>query len=250
MTALEGTTDVPVVGKVKKQYVIAAGALVAGIVGYAWWKRRAGATAPADAVDGGLYADTRTGSELPTDTYTNPAPNADGQSGTGIGGDSVWHAPSTDQEWAQQALERLSWYEPGYTSAVVGKYLARQPTTPEEQTLIREAWAQIGHPPGNQPLITSSTPAAATMVAPTGLHVYGIGRDWVQVDWNDVNGAKAYDVAAIGPKLGGHKATVATSSATVPILAAGTTYTIAVKAISKADGSMGPAANVTVTTKK
>jgi hypothetical protein len=155
VSALDGTTTLPGVGTVKKGYVAVGVALTAGIVGYAWYRRTQGA----DATGGDLsyFADTRTGSELPTDTYTNPAPNADGVSGTGIGGDSVWHAPNTDPEWSQAAIEALSWYEPGFVSAIVGKYLSRQPLSAQEANVVREAWAQIGHPPGNQLIVTSST---------------------------------------------------------------------------------------------
>jgi hypothetical protein len=244
------TTTVPVVGKVKTTYVYVGAALVAGIAGYAWW-RRSQADPAVDSTDGGLYADTRTGSALPTDAYANPAPNADGQSGTGIGGDSTFHAPSTDPEWASAVIDKLSWYEPGYVSATVGKYLARQPTTPDEQTLIREAWAQLGHPPGNQPLVSAPVPATPTAVpAPTGLRVTHVGSTWAQVDWNDVAGAKGYDISVSGGKLSGHKGNSLTSSYTIGILAPGQRYTVSVRAVAKANNSMGPAATAAITTKK
>jgi hypothetical protein len=244
------TTTLPAIGKVKTTYVYVGLALVAGIAGYAYWRRsRDGVSA--DGTDGGLYADTRTGSALPSDTYANPAPNADGQSGTGIGGDSSWRAPATDQEWTQQAVEKLAWYEPGYVSTTAGKYLARQPLSPDEASLIRELWAQIGHPPGNQPIIAATTPAATSaVVAPTGLHVTGVGSTWLQVDWNDVAGSSGYDISASGAKLGGHKGNSRTSSFTVAPLAPNVRYTITVRAFSKATGAMGPAASVSGTTKK
>src|SRR3982751_5507662 len=105
MTGLQGDVTVPVVGRTKKAYVAIAGAAVAGLVGYAYWRRRQdqGAQLAPDGSDGGLYVDTRTGSALPTDTFTNPAPNADGQSGTGTGGDSLGQAPHPDQGGGQRA---------------------------------------------------------------------------------------------------------------------------------------------------
>lgn len=140
--------NVPAVGKVKQSYVLIGGGLVAGLVGVAWWKR---AHAPTASVTD-PYADTRTGSNLPVDTAPNSGHiTPTGPSSTG------WQAPATDPEWAQQVVSTLSWYEQGYVSATVGKYLAGQLLTPDEATLIREAWAQVGKPPGGQHIITSVT---------------------------------------------------------------------------------------------
>lgn len=245
MSVVEGTVDVPVVGKTKKAYVAVAVALVAGIVGWAWYRRQDGAAADGDA---SFYADTRTGSELPTDTYTNPGSNADGQSGTGIGGDSTWHAPSTDPEWAQDALERLTWYEPGFVSATVGKYLARQPLTSGEQTLIREIWAQIGRPPGNQPIVTTPNvpvPASVALTAPKNLKVQGLGKLYFSLHWDAVPGAAGYSV-----KLDGKQAPSPLYNTAIFFnLKPGTKHTVIVQARGK--GSVvGPASSITVTTKK
>jgi hypothetical protein len=252
---LQGTTTLPGVGKVKTGYVLIGGALVAGIAGYAWWKHQQAAADPTvDSADGGLYADTRTGSELPTDGYTNPAPNADGVSGTDIGGDSVFHAPNTDQEWAQQAIERLSWYEPSYVSAITGKYLARQPLTATEADVIREAWAQIGHPPSNQLIITASTgtgtttpPATTpTMKAPTGLRATKVSSTAVDLDWTPVSGAKGYKILVNGNQNGN---AVLYSAGAARYLKSNTSYTIGVAGIFAGD-KVGPVASIHVKTSK
>jgi hypothetical protein len=182
VSALEGTTTLPVVGTTKRSYVAVGVALVAGIAGWAWYKRVNGSDTSGDPAS--YYADTRTGSEVPNDAYVNPAPNADGQSGTGIGGDSVFHAPNTDPEWAQATVDKLSWYEPGYVSATVGKYLARQPLTADEQTLIREAWAQLGHPPGNQPILASATGTGTGTSNPPRVALPA-GQGWTRVKPGD-----------------------------------------------------------------
>jgi hypothetical protein len=245
MSGLQGDVDVPVVGRTKKAYVAVAAGLVAGLVGYAYWRRRqdAATSSSLDAADGGLYVDTRTGSALPSDTFHNPAPdNADGQSGTGIGGDSIWQAPHTDQEWSQQAVDRLSWLEPGYVAMVVGKYLARQPVTTDEAGVIRELWGLIGHPPSNQPIIpvTSSTPAPTPtpkpapkpgpvkMVAPTGLHATSATKTSIALNWAPVKDAIGYRLY-----VGAHQrgSTVLYSAGTVRDLHPDTTYILYVAAV-------------------
>jgi hypothetical protein len=259
LSALSGTVDVPGVGRTQKAYVAVAGAAVAGLVGYAYWRRRqadAGA-APAGS-DGGLYVDTRTGSALPSDQFVNPAPNnADSAWGTGIGGTDVWQAPHTDQEWAQQAVDRLSWYEPGYVSATVGKYLARQPLTTGEQTLVRELWGLIGHPPTNQPILTASSPAPTpkptpspssgpAMKAPTGLRWSHIGRSYVQLDWAANPGVVGYVVYVNGKR----KVSVVYSTYYVSGLKANTSYHFQVAGLYRA-GKVGPkSSTLTVKTKK
>lgn len=254
---LDGTVDVPVVGKTPKKGVAVGVALVVGIVGYAWYRRTEGA-------DGGgaldYYADTRTGSELPTDKYTNPAPNADGQSGTGIGGDSTWQAPKTNQEWAQQVIDKLTWYEPSAVSSAVGRYLSRQPVTDAlSQSIIREAWAQVGRPPADVPLITSGStpaptptptptpkPAPLVMKAPTGLKVTGKTRTSISLDWQPVSGAKGYRILVNGKQNG---SSVLYSQGTARYLKPGTTYTLSVLGIFPGD-KLGPAASIKAITNK
>lgn len=167
MSTLDGTAQVPVVGKVQKKYLAVAGVAAVGVVAAVWYRRSRVMTEAAGG--GGYYADTRTGSNLPTDTAADSGSIDTGDQGD----DGGWKAPRTDQEWAQQVLERLSWYEQGFVSSVVAKYLAGQPiTSPDEQTVIREAWAQVGTPPGGQRLITSPTsnptpPPTTTPAKPT-----------------------------------------------------------------------------------
>lgn len=193
------TVDVPVVGKVKPAYVYAGLAAVGGVVIYAYWSRRKSDQA-ASAPD--YYADLRTGSETPNDDFVNPAPNNSGNPGSeGTG------APRTDEEWARRTVERLSWYEQGYVSQVTGKYLARQPVTPDEATLIREAWAQVGRPPGNQPIIpvtgapgpTPPTPPTPPVPsAPLKIVAVRTTRTSVFLTWDPVPGATSY-VVSQGP---------------------------------------------------
>lgn len=243
MTVLEGTVDIPAVGKTKKTYLAVGVALVAGIVGFAYYRRMQGASAAADP--NSFYADTRTGSDLPTDQYVNPDPTAGDLTGS-----AGWKAPTTDQEWAQQAIDKLSWYENGYTSATVGKYLARQPLTADEQTLIREAWAQIGHPPGNQPIIpaTTGTPAvggaAANDIKIVDLRMTGNAQTRISMDWGVIGRPDLYRVFVNGVK----KAEVSSSQTTIGGLSKGTKYTVGVAPVRS--NVQGPTVFATASTKK
>lgn len=186
---LSGSVDLPAVGKVKKSYVAIAGAAVAGIVGWAWWSRRASAApaAPSEPV-----ADPRTGSEGSGGGYVNPGGiEPDPPSGDG--------APRTDQEWIARALEKVTWYEPGFLSSALAKYLDKKPVKPAEADLIREVWAHVGKPPsGSIPIIpegtTATPPTGVVLGAPTNLRVLGSTRDSVTLAWNPADNAKSYTV--------------------------------------------------------
>jgi hypothetical protein len=248
VSALEGNTTLPVVGTTKKSYVAVAVALTAGIVGWAWYKRVNGSDAAGG--DTSYYADTRTGSELPTDAYTNPAPNADGQSGTGIGGDSVFHAPNTDPEWAQAAIEALSWYEPGFVSGIVGKYLGHQPLTTTEAAVIREAWAQIGRPPGNQTIVTATTGGTGNVVPPAAqlkivnLRVTSLSQTGVKLDWSATGRPTQYRVYVDGAL----RLTTTSTAASLGHLARSRTYVIGVQPV--LNNTSGPVTTIRATTKK
>ena len=236
MSALEGTTTLPVLGKAKKSYVAVGVALVLGIAGWAWYRR---ADLAGDDTAVSPYADTRTGSELPTDEYVNPAPSSSADSST-----TGEKAPTTDPEWAARVIEKLSWYEPGYVSAVVGKYLAKQPITAEEQGVIREAWAQVGRPPGGQSIVVGTTPtAAAALVAPTGARTTVIGPTSARLDWGNVPGATGYRVGLNGA----YRETTYLSEIALTGLKKSTKYTVQIQG-RNAGSTYGPAATVTFTT--
>lgn len=254
MTALEGSTTLPVVGSTKKSYVAVGVALVGGVVAWAYYKRMQGADTTGGATS--YYADTRTGADTGSDAYANPAPST--PTGAGAPSDS-FKAPSTDPEWAQAALNTLNWYEPSYVSQTVGKYLSRQPLTSDEQTLIREAWAQLGHPPGNQTIITASTstgttpapapaPAGPAQPAAASIQIVGIkattGTTDVRLDWGAVGRPDSYRVFVNGAL----KVQPVISAAHVTGLKRATTYTIGIAPVR--DRTQGPTVTTRITTKK
>lgn len=149
------TVDVPQVGPVKRQWLYVGGALVVGIVGYAWWRRSQAA---------GLVVDPATGS-LGGGPYANPNPDASGSDLV----DTPGGPPTTNEEWTQRVVEDLGAIgtDPGFVAATLGKYLGRQQLTTDEATLVRTAWAYRGRPPVNPPEIIPAT-SGSTPGTPSG----------------------------------------------------------------------------------
>lgn len=150
--------DLPAVGKVDRRWVWAGAAAAVGIAAV-WWARRGDqAEAAAVAEEGDAYDAAVTGS-LGGSGYVNPAPGAAGSGSV----DSGAH-PDTVPEWSNQVTSILAdlGYEPAFTAATLGKYLASQPLTAEEASLVRTAWAYAGRPPGGPSTIvligSGSTP--------------------------------------------------------------------------------------------
>lgn len=142
------TMDVPGVGSVDKRWVWGGLAAAGGFVAFVWYRRRRSG-GPVEYV-----ADPATGSTGGSDVYQNPAPSYSQDA------DTSKLPPTTDQEWLSRVVEVLTWYEPGYLSSVLSKYIARLPLTTSEASLVRESWAWIGKPPGNQQIILTQTSSA------------------------------------------------------------------------------------------
>lgn len=143
---MEQQVKVPGVGKVKTTYVIAAGALVAGIVGYAWWTRRsAAASAPVYDVDSVGETDYRAPGA--SSNYTAPAP----PEGT----------ISTNVQWSNAALQwaQTHGYDEFTAAMAVAQYLSRKPLNTKEADFIQVVTAQIGPPPTGGPWMIIPEPA-------------------------------------------------------------------------------------------
>lgn len=139
---------VPIVGNVKKPLLYAGGAAVAGIVGYAWWT--AGSRA---AEDEGFAV------ELPVDEFTPPTVV---DSGISVGGATPTPGIAENNlEWTNLAREVAAGL--GYSTTVIAsgltKYLAKQPLTQSEASMIRAVVNILGPPPNNGPFpITEALP--------------------------------------------------------------------------------------------
>lgn len=221
------TVNLPVFGRTKRVYLYGAVAAVAVIAGYAYWKRAAGS---GDTAEPSYYADLRTGSDTGSDAYEGADDSVSGTSGSSYY-DSLPAVPTTDQQWTAAVVNSLTYYEPGYLYGVLGQYLARQPLSTDEATVIRAAWAAVGRPPGNQQIITAtdtSTPGTSKVpAAPTGLKLVRIGATSITFTWSPVTGATSYMVY----RSDGAKAPATGASFTTATLKPNTTYGWTVAAV-------------------
>jgi LysM repeat protein len=153
--------NLPGVGSVPKTGLYVAGAVVVGVVGYAYWKRRQSAA---------VAVDTTTGSVGGSDAFTNPNPGASGSDTVDVSGSSG--KPTTNDAWANAALEALGgFYDGPFVVTTLGKYLSGQPLTADEAQLVRSAWAFVGHPPEDKPILLAgggSTPGTPGPVGTPG----------------------------------------------------------------------------------
>lgn len=145
------TIDLPGLGPTKSVYVYASGALVVGIVGYAWWKNSQ--NQPTDFV--GADPD-----DFGVADYDSPLGNSGGNS-SGDYDSTDPDAIDTNAKWVAKAVERLEAY--GYpaneVSSALGKYLARQGLTEAEIGIVQQAIAVAGAPPVGGPYpITNALP--------------------------------------------------------------------------------------------
>jgi hypothetical protein len=150
--------NVPKVGPVDKKWVLVAVAGGATFVGIMWWRRF-----QASKSAGAAVVDPATGSVGASGSYLNPAPV--------VANDTVNQPPAaaaTNQEWTQRVIADLGniGLDASFVSAVIGKYLAGQQVTNDEASVIRQAWAFEGKPPGGPSFINlgtgSSTPGTTT----------------------------------------------------------------------------------------
>lgn len=227
--------DVPAVGRVDKKWVYAGVATVAGIVGFAWWKRRS-------ATPSYVPPDPTTGTDSADPVYRNPAPQFTG------GGDAGTLPPTTDPEWSQRVLETLNWLEPAYLGDILGKYVGGQGLTWEEAAVIRGAWAVVGRPPSNKPIIMrtdgGSTPGVPNTSmapsAPSNLHITEVTASSVSLAWDPVPGAMDYTVVEHSDFGGSNPQYRATPETTWSGLMSGVEHVFYVRTRNSA-GESGPA---------
>jgi len=128
----EGSVDVPAVGRVKKQYVYVAVALVAGIVGYAWWHRST--AAPTDVP---AYGEGDVTADGIADTAGGRAGGSANSGGLAVNESGT---PATDAEWARAATEVLQGgYDVGAIQAAIGRYLTHQSLSSDQEAIVRAA---------------------------------------------------------------------------------------------------------------
>jgi len=137
-------TDVqlPAVGKVKREYLFAGGALIVGIVGYAWWaKSRSGASELAVTPE-----------DVGATDYVNPQTYRDSTQAVDATGKSPEDI-DTNAEWTQKAVELLAsvGFDAMMVTTALGKYLNRQGLTTTEKGAVIAARGMVGDPPVGGP---------------------------------------------------------------------------------------------------
>lgn len=185
-----------------KAGVYAAGAAVAGIVGYAWFTRgvrQSDQEAAAEAVK----AATPSPVEEPTDSTDFSV----------IGGGPP---PTTNADWGElvvQRLQQIGLDGPAVSSAV-GKFLARKPLNKTEADLVRQAIRAGGYPPQDGPWtvieeipgvvvpppppppppVKKPAPPGKVGLLPKAHFMFGIG-------WDASPGATKYRVRIVQPDM-------------------------------------------------
>jgi hypothetical protein len=181
--------------KLPKNAVYIGGALVAGIVGYAWWTKGVG----------GAEA------EAPAEELPEPVPEPTDEPGFGVVGGGP--PPGRNSDWTELAVQRLSNQGVSATAlyAALGKFLQRKPLNKTELSLVQQAIAAAGMPPefgpwtlieevpgavvpkpipppvGTKPPATGRPPAN-----PRNLGVLPLGPGRVGISWPAVAGATKY----------------------------------------------------------
>jgi hypothetical protein len=142
----------PVIGATKRGWVIAGGALIVGIVGYAWWNR---ARTPAEP------------ELLPEDIPQDREPPATVVGSENFDTEEVRSIIDTNTEWYTAAVEYLSTtggFDFGFTTITLGKFLTRRTLTEQEANLVQAAKGVAGEPPqgGPWPIIRTTASGPST----------------------------------------------------------------------------------------
>lgn len=181
--------NVPFFGDQRKEYLLAGGVVAGGYLIWRVVKKRSSAVASAGNTGAGAAAgmgtfvgydatgapvyENASGQDVdangnpdtlvtPVGTaggggYSNPAPiTVSGPQGGGAGS-----APQTDQAWTAAVEQDLTGigYDPQAVATALAQYLASQPLTSAQVTIIRTAWAYEGRPPQHPALPIVQQPA-------------------------------------------------------------------------------------------
>jgi len=174
---------VPGVGEVDSKYVMLGGGVVAGLVGYAYYKRRKGSAASATASTDSTGIDPNAidpstgvpygqeqgyGSDYYQGTISNPYVSQTGQT-TGTGTAAGQYA--NNEQWYQDAItQSTNYFGVSFltASAGLGKYLTQNSggLNPDEYMAVSEIVALIGPPPNGGPFRLIQAPPTQTQPPP------------------------------------------------------------------------------------
>jgi hypothetical protein len=219
------TISVPGVGPVKKPLLIGGLVVLGGILAVAWWRhsRNAGAAAgqavqpDPEAIDpatGLTYGEEAAGIQSGTVAgYGTPYGDTSGiigydAQGNPVYADQVGYGPVpsfvSNGAWSQAAEQYLvasTGADAGVVAAALGTYLAGQPLTDAQASVVQQAIGFFGQPPqagsnGYPPSLKRSgvpggtgdggggTASHPITVTPAGLHVTNLYASSVRVAWS------------------------------------------------------------------
>lgn len=251
--------------KVNKKAVIIAGVFAGGVLAYAYWN-----SSRSGGGSGG--GDTATGTDPNIDPYTGiPYSDEYGYFSGGAGGGgpqygaiydpvtgqyigvggSVITGTSTNAEWAQKARSYLvgADYDSKTVSEALGNVLYGVPVTDAQLAIFNAARGFIGEPPYPYPAIQhAGTPGSNTtnpaLTKPTGIKATA-HRTQIDLDWTPSAGnPQGYTLYRNNARY----QSVAFSKGTIGSLRPNTSYKI--KIVPFRGSTVGPAAEITVRTKK
>lgn len=239
---LAGDVNIPKLGPVKKEVVVAVAVGAAAFVGWRYWRARQTAAADAATADTSVsdFADTGT---VPGVLGAVPADNSFGgdTGATGVSTVPQTQGPgqfSTDADWTQYAADKLSAASDTWSYADVvgalGVYLANGGPTTAQKAIIQAAIGVAGYPPSGQHTMTSGGDTAIT-VAPGGFLILAESQTTTTVAFNSVPGADHYNVYMNGAVV----ATGAHSPIIIPGLSSGVKHTFTMAAVT-GSGMVGP----------
>lgn len=237
----------PVVGNVPKPALVAVGVASAGILAYAWYRKKSSpvdtSSSTADTTDSSI--DPATGVPY-ADEYgymnsgygllgvNDPSTGQIITSGSGTGVVTI----TTNAQWAQAAQSYLvslgGYSDAAAVAAALGAALLGHYITPDQVQIFNAAVAFEGNPPQGYPPLNTTPPVGqpppvTTLPAPSGFHITGTDKSGVSMAWNAVPGALEYHIKITGGNLN-HTVITHNLNYRVGALKSKTTYTFYVMA--------------------
>jgi hypothetical protein len=202
---LEGSVDVPAIGKTKKVYVLVPAGLAAAYVGWRWYQARSGANAaPAPGADGTYTTPDLTDMGLST---TGGLGNVTGNTGSTVTDGTRPGSIDDNAAWTAAATERLgdAGWDRQAVQAALGEFLARRALDKSEAAIVRAALAVAGQPPvgGPYPVIEEAATGTGTLPAPAHLRAYNqVTTTQIPMQWDPVPGASHYEIYSTSSAYG------------------------------------------------
>lgn len=226
----QGSVDAPVIGRVKKAYILVPLGIAGAYVAYRWYQ--ASQTAEAPPASDGLYSSDDL-SEYGLST-TGGATTVTGNTGSILTDARGADAIDDNAEWTSRAVELLSdsGYDPATVRAALGEFLARRALDKNEASVARAAIASVGEPPVGRPwsVREEATTGTGTLPAPTNVRAAGAATaTTVPLKWDKVDGAASYRIyRGTGENIGSSADTTFTATGLQP----DTSYPFSVAAVS------------------